>query len=65
MAGVKRDAQYQQDALSGRRNLGVHSSVGGVSIELRHLEEMREERGVFVDHASINRWAIRFLPLLE
>ncbi|MDH6186563.1 transposase-like protein [Polaromonas sp. CG_23.6] len=23
------------------------------------------ERGVFVDHSSINRWAIRFLPLLE
>lgn len=31
----------------------------------RHLEEMMEERGVFVDHSSINRWAIRFLPLLE
>ena len=26
---------------------------------------MREERGVEVDHLSINRWAIRFLPLLE
>ncbi len=24
-----------------------------------------EERGVEVDHSSINRWAIRFLPLLE
>ena len=24
-----------------------------------------EERGVFVDHSSINRWAIRFQPLLE
>jgi len=24
-----------------------------------------EERGVLVDHSSINRWAIRFLPLLE
>ncbi len=23
------------------------------------------ERGVFVDHSSINRWAIRFLPVLE
>ena len=23
------------------------------------------ERGVFVDHSSINRWAIRFLSLLE
>ena len=24
-----------------------------------------EERGVYVDHSFINRWAIRFLPLLE
>jgi putative transposase len=24
-----------------------------------------QERGVVVDHSSINRWAIRFLPLLE
>ena len=24
-----------------------------------------QERGVFVDHSSINRWAVRFLPLLE
>ena len=23
-----------------------------------------EDRGVFVDHSSINCWAIRFLPLL-
>jgi len=29
------------------------------------LEEMMEERGVFVDHSSINRWAVRLLPLLE
>ncbi|KRB82170.1 integrase [Noviherbaspirillum sp. Root189] len=26
---------------------------------------MMQERGVFVDHSSINRWAMRFLPLLE
>lgn len=34
-------------------------------LSYRHLEEMMEERGVFVDHSSINRWAIQFLPLLE
>jgi len=34
-------------------------------LSYRHLEEMMRERGVFVDHSSINRWAIRFLPLLE
>jgi len=26
---------------------------------------MMEERGVQVDHSTINRWSIRFLPLLE
>ena len=34
-------------------------------LSYRHLEEMMQERGAFVDHSSINRWAIRFLPLLE
>jgi putative transposase len=34
-------------------------------LSYRHLEEMMQERGVSVDHSSINRWAIRFLPLLE
>jgi len=24
-----------------------------------------QERGVSVDHSSINRWAVRFLPLIE
>ena len=34
-------------------------------LSYRHLEEMMQERGVKVDHSTINRWAIRFLPLLE
>ena len=34
-------------------------------LSYRHLEEMMQERGVFVDHSSISHWAIRFLPLLE
>jgi len=34
-------------------------------LSYRHLEEMMEERGVSVDHSSINRWAIRFLPVME
>jgi transposase-like protein len=34
-------------------------------LSYRHLEEMMQERGVDVDHSSINRWAVRFLPLLE
>jgi putative transposase len=34
-------------------------------LSYRHLEEMMLERGVSVDHSSINRWAVRFLPLIE
>ena len=34
-------------------------------LSYRHIEEMMEERGVSVAHSSINRWAIRFLPLIE
>jgi putative transposase len=34
-------------------------------LSYRYLEEIMEERGVSVDHSSINRWAIRFLPPIE
>lgn len=34
-------------------------------LRYRHIEEIMEERGVSVDHSSINRWAVRFLPLIE
>jgi putative transposase len=34
-------------------------------LSTRHLEEMLEERGVLVDHSTVSRWAICFLPLLE
>ena len=34
-------------------------------LSLRNLEEMMQERGVSVDHSTIDRWAIRFLPVLE
>ena len=35
------------------------------ALSYRNLEEMMQERGVYVDHSTISRWAIRFLPLLE
>ena len=34
------------------------------SLSLRHIEEMRAERGVFVDHATVHRWSIKILPVL-
>lgn len=33
-------------------------------LSLRHIEEMMQERGVFVDHATVHRWAIKIMPIL-
>ena len=33
-------------------------------LSLRHVEEMMQERGVFVDHSTVHRWAVRMLPVL-
>ena len=33
-------------------------------LSLRHIEEMMQERGVFVDHSTVHRWAVRMLPVL-
>jgi transposase-like protein len=27
-------------------------------LSLRHIEEMMQERGVFVDHTTVHRWAL-------
>ena len=34
-------------------------------LSYRNLEDMMRERGVCVDHSTVNRWALRFLPWLE
>jgi transposase-like protein len=31
----------------------------------RQLEEMMEERVVSVDHSSLNRWVLKYVPLLD
>lgn len=31
----------------------------------RQVEELMEERGVAVDHATINRWVLKYAPPLE
>ncbi|CAI1165503.1 Uncharacterised protein [Serratia quinivorans] len=35
------------------------------SLSLRNLEEMMAERGVVVDHATLHRWVIRLVPVLD
>ena len=34
-------------------------------LSTRHVEELMEERGVEVDHSTINRWVIKYSPQLE
>jgi transposase-like protein len=34
-------------------------------LSTRHVEELMEERGVELDHATINRWVTKYSPLLE
>jgi len=34
-------------------------------ISYRQLEEMMAERGVAVDHSSLNRWVLKYTPELE
>jgi transposase-like protein len=34
-------------------------------LSYRHVEEFMEERGVSVDHATINRWVLKYRPQLE
>jgi putative transposase len=34
-------------------------------LSYRHAEELMEERGVPVDHATIQRWVVKYRPLLE
>ena len=31
-------------------------------LSTRHVEELMEERGVDVDHSTINRWTIKYSP---
>jgi putative transposase len=44
--------------------MGVHWNVA-YPLSTRHVEELMEERGVHVDHSTINRWVIKYSPQLE
>ena len=34
-------------------------------LSYRQLEEMMQERGVTVDHSTLNRWVIKYAPKVE
>src|SRR5262247_322240 len=44
--------------------MGVRRYVA-YPLSTRHVEELMEERGVHVDHSTINRWVIKYSPQLE
>ena len=44
--------------------MGVRWSVAS-PLSSRHVEELMEERGVTVDHATVHRWVITESPQLE
>src|SRR2546426_2497997 len=44
--------------------MGVSWSVA-YPLSTRQVEELMEERGVEVDHSTINRWVIKYSPRLE
>jgi len=31
----------------------------------RHVEELMQDRGVSVDHSTVNRWVLKYSPQLE
>lgn len=33
-------------------------------LSFRHLEEMMQECGVFIDHSTVHRWALKILPIM-
>ena len=33
-------------------------------LSLRYVQEMMQERGVFVDHSTVHRWAMKIVPVL-
>ncbi|WP_136807503.1 IS6 family transposase [Desulfosediminicola flagellatus] len=35
------------------------------SLSYRDIEELMEERGVEVDHATVQRWVVKYTPILE
>ena len=34
-------------------------------LSYRHVEEFLKERGLIVDHATVNRWVVKYAPILE
>jgi putative transposase len=60
MAVSFKGAHFPQDIIL----TGVRSYVA-YALSTRHVEELMRERGVKMDHSTINRWVIKYSPPLE
>jgi len=43
----------------------MRTLIGFYALSYRNIEEMMKERGFEIDHATLNRWALHYAPLLE
>jgi transposase-like protein len=60
MAMTFKGAHFPQDIIL----MGVRWYLA-YPLSTRHIEELMLERGVHVDHSTINRWVVRYSPQLE
>ena len=60
MAISFKGAHFPQDIML----MGVRWYIA-YPLSTRHVEELMRERGVRVDHSTINRWVVKYSPLLE
>ena len=60
MAISFKGAHFPQDVIL----MGVRWYVA-YPLSTRHVEELMEERGVEVDHSTLNWWVIKYSPQLE
>jgi len=60
MAVSFKGAHFPQDIIL----MGVRWYVA-YPLSYRHVEELMEERGVSIDHATIQRWVVKYSPQLE
>ena len=60
MAGNLKGAHFPREIIL----TGVRWYVA-YPLSTRHVEELMLERGVHVDHATINRWVVKYSPQLE
>jgi putative transposase len=56
----------QADALSARSHVDLRALVRRLLAEpsTHRIEEMMQERGVFVDHVTVHRWSLKMLLVL-